>query len=64
MLLKCEGCGKTFRPGTNKEGLPNGVGFETKSGSFFTICTECVNASRKKFQRCMRGDNDDNNEFI
>lgn len=63
MLLKCEACGKTFLPGTNKEGLPNGVGFETDDGSIFTICIECINALSKKFQRCRRGVNDDSSEF-
>ena len=63
MLLKCEACGKTFLPGINKEGLPNGVGFETEDGSIITICTECINAIGKKFQRCRRGDNDGSTEF-
>ena len=63
MLLKCEDCGKTFLPGTNKEGLPNGVGFETDDGSIFTICIECINALSKKFQRCRRCVNDDSSEF-
>lgn len=63
MLLKCEACGKTFLPGTNKEGLPNGVGFETEDGSIITICTDCINEIGIKFQRCRRGDNDDSTEF-
>lgn len=63
MTLKCEACGKTFLPGTNKEGLPNGVGFETEDGSIITICTECINAIGKKFQRCRKGENDDSTEF-
>lgn len=59
----CEACGKTFLPDTNKQGLPNGVGFETEDGFIFTICTECINEIGKMFERCRRGDNDDNNEF-
>lgn len=55
MTLKCESCGKTFLPGANKEGLPNGVGFETEDESIITICNECIMAIDKKFQRCRRG---------
>lgn len=59
MTLKCIACGNTFLPGTNKQGLPTGVGFETEDGSIITICTNCINEIGKKFQRCRRGDNDE-----
>ena len=39
--MKCILCGKTIIPG-NTRGIPNGLGFQTKSGNLYNVCSECV----------------------
>ena len=39
--MKCILCGKTIRPG-NTGGIPNGLGFQMKSGNLYNVCSECV----------------------
>mgnify|MGYP003571254915 CR=1 FL=1 len=40
--LKCYYCGKRFKPGNTRAGVPNGLGFVMKSGKTYTVCQECV----------------------
>lgn len=43
MEIKCNKCGKIFKPG-NADGLPNGVGFEMKDGTVINVCRECLSS--------------------
>ena len=40
--LVCHSCGKTFKPGSDEEGLPNGVGFVLDNGDIYCVCRECI----------------------
>ena len=40
--IKCNECKKEFYPGNRPDGLPNGVGFETKDGSIINVCSDCI----------------------
>ena len=40
--LTCILCGKSFDPGTDADGVPNGIGFTTNSGNTYNLCKECV----------------------
>lgn len=43
MKIKCDVCGKSFRPGNNPiTGNPNGIGFPLKKGGVFNVCEFCV----------------------
>lgn len=43
MKVKCDVCGKSFRPGNNPiTGNPNGLGFPLKKGGVFNVCEFCV----------------------
>ena len=44
----CVDCGKEIIPGNRPNGLPNGVGFETKEGKIINVCTDCLIAIGKK----------------
>lgn len=41
MPIKCDSCGKVFFPG-EKDGLPNGVGFQLEDGTTYNVCRECI----------------------
>lgn len=41
-MIKCDMCGKEIIPGNDKNGLPNGVGFEFKDGKIIIACSECI----------------------
>lgn len=40
--IKCDECGAMFYPGSDKYGVPNGVGFELDDGTVINICKKCV----------------------
>ena len=40
--ITCDECGKGFKPGCDKHGLPNGVAFKLTDGSRVDICSKCV----------------------
>lgn len=40
--MKCDKCGKEFKPGNRPSGVPNGVGFVLADGTEITICAECI----------------------
>jgi len=43
MKIKCDICGKTFRPGNNAlDGMPNGVALVLQSGKKVTYCHDCI----------------------
>lgn len=39
--MKCTRCGKTFEAGNRKDGIPNGVMFDTEKGKY-TLCADCL----------------------
>lgn len=49
MKLKCDVCGKEFRPGNNPiNGIPNGLGFPLAKGGIFNVCSFCVSYRSKE----------------
>lgn len=40
----CILCGKTFAPGIDEDGIPNGMGFCLKSGATYNLCKECISS--------------------
>lgn len=38
----CDECGKKFKVGFDKFGLPNGVRFELKDGRKVDVCRSCI----------------------
>ena len=40
--ITCNECGKTFSPGSQPNGMPNGIGFETENGEIYNVCYECM----------------------
>ena len=42
ITYECHVCGKKFLPGTQPDGLPNGVGMIMENGKTLNFCTECV----------------------
>ena len=42
MEITCMVCGKTFLPGNDKQGIPNGVGFMLEDGTVLNMCSECI----------------------
>ncbi len=42
MELICMVCGKTFLPGNDEHGIPNGIGFMLEDGSLLNMCSECI----------------------
>lgn len=45
---QCHVCGKKFLPGTQPDGLPNGVGMIMENGKTLIFCTECVKSLGSK----------------
>lgn len=47
--VKCEECGKKFKPGQRPDGLPTGIGFQMRDGSIYNVCSDClIDMGRKK----------------
>lgn len=42
MNIKCDKCGKKFKPGMRTDGLPTGVGFQLENGKILNVCSECI----------------------
>lgn len=42
MYIKCDKCGKRFKPGLRPDGLPTGVEFRFKNGTSINVCSECI----------------------
>jgi hypothetical protein len=42
VTLKCDECGKEFKPGNRPDGAPNGIGLKLQNGTVYTICADCV----------------------
>lgn len=40
-MITCNYCGKSFEIGNRPDGLPNGVGFQTATGTI-NVCAECL----------------------
>ena len=40
--MKCDKCGKSFKPGNQPNGIPNGIAFQMDDGAMVTVCAECV----------------------
>lgn len=40
--LTCILCGRTFKPGNDKDGIPNGLGFVLNSGKTYNVCKDCI----------------------
>lgn len=40
--LTCILCKKTFKPGNDGDGIPNGIGFMMDSGETYNFCKDCV----------------------
>ena len=40
--IVCDECGRKFKPGFDKYGLPNGAGFELKDGTRIDVCGVCL----------------------
>lgn len=40
--IVCDECGKKFKVGFDKYGLPNGVCFEMVDGSKIDVCAACI----------------------
>lgn len=46
--MKCDRCGKEFRPGNRTNGLPNGLEFLMADGRSVIVCTGCLLEFAKK----------------
>ncbi len=40
--VKCDCCGKYFKIGNRKNGIPNGVSFIQENGHAITMCADCI----------------------
>lgn len=40
--IVCAMCKKAFIPGADKDGLPNGVGFQMADGRIVNVCSSCI----------------------
>lgn len=40
--IVCDECGKSFTPGNDKNGIPNGVGFQLTDGTVLNVCRDCI----------------------
>lgn len=38
----CILCRKTFAPGNDEDGIPNGIGFHLESGATYNLCKDCI----------------------
>lgn len=64
MKIKCNVCGKTFRPGNNPvSGVPNGLGFAFGTDEVFNVCAFCISyrqvkalAMAEEFKRRVEGE--------
>lgn len=52
--ITCILCGKTFEPG-NKNGIPNGVGFQMQSGNTYNVCADCISYRHEEAIRLIQG---------
>lgn len=42
LKIKCDFCGKSFKVyEKRKDGMPNGMRFELKDGSYMNVCADC-----------------------
>ena len=40
--MKCDRCGKEFKPGNRPNGVPNGVQMKFQNGKTYTLCADCM----------------------
>lgn len=49
--LKCCYCGKRFKPGNTRAGVPNGMGSVMESGKVYTVCHECISYKHEEVSK-------------